>query len=156
MAFLVHILRLHFYTALGAPRFKEMKDSFVSYAIFLAIATAVSTIFWAFAKGHIGEHDAGVSEVLISLTYGFIPVVIAAIYSQFHKQAYTLIQSLYACVTVVAVVAAVVWFLGLVDEPSYSAFMTALAALWTLCFWHFGAQPKEVKARGYGLKDGEF
>lgn len=150
-----HLAKLHMRIAIGSPAYSEMKDSFSTYMTYLFIAglTGLPALF-------VSTADSDPMDWKTQL-YWMSFVVGPVIFVEFIAKPLTPSKSMFpaslfgAC-TVVHVVSFVLWLVGVVEEPLSMATIVAEVVLWVLCLLTYRRQRPEVRARGYGLRTGEF
>lgn len=150
-----HLAKLHMRIAIGSPAYPEMKDSFSTYMTYLFIAglTGLPALFVSTANSD--PMDWKTQLYWMSFVVG--PVIFVEFVAKPLTPSKSMFPaSLFGACTVVNIVSFMLWLVGVVDVPLGIATIAAEFVLWVLCLLAYRRQRPEVRARGYGLRSGEF
>lgn len=150
-----HLAKLHMRIAIGSPAYEEMKDGFSTYMTFLFMValTGLPLVFIGSAESDLMDWKTQ----LYWMSFVFGPVLfIEFIAKPLTPSVCMFPASLFGVCTVVNVVSFVLWLVGVVDVPLGMATLAAEVILWALCLLTYRRQTPEVRARGYGLRAGDF
>jgi hypothetical protein len=149
-----YLVRIHIGIALGRPAYSKMKDGFVTVITFVGVALLATVPGILSHWNMVDVTDIGV--LMYSLGLALAPIAVVALFaSRVTPSIFLFPASLYGACTVVDLGAAALYAVGVVQSPINWGFTLSKVFFWSLCYRQYKALPEQVRARGYGLKNGE-
>lgn len=152
--FLKHLAWLHVRIAIGRPDYRNMKGSYLTLMLFVTISLVVGAAVWL-PEMTILDEQPSVEAFWLALAVVCAPAGMCMVLMEFHRGNNSLFVAFLGASSVVDAAILLMW--GVLEyEPLHLWTYSALKLLWWyFCYAEFQRQTPEVRAAGYGLRDGE-